>query len=269
MKNNTTSMPLLDRASISVLPIEMYFDNQIGGRGTCFLWSHFNEIYIVTNWHNLTGRNRLTGKNNSDSALRPNRIAIKGIKSTQSAIVPDQISIPLQTNNGYNWLEHPEYRNKVDVACLRVEVGFDLRYLCLNETIVENIRVNVGDEVFILGFPLNISTDGFPIWKRASIATEPDHNFGHLPKILVDTASISGMSGSPVIVRKSADFFLEDKTHVLGGMGINYKFVGVYSGRLNLGEPRDPQLGEVWKIELVDEIIRHQCPADETKWQWS
>lgn len=60
--------------------------------------------------------------------------------------------------------------------------------------------LRVATDVFVLGYPKGISGGGeFPIWKRASIATEPDIQLGTLPKMLVDTATREGMLGAPVI----------------------------------------------------------------------
>jgi hypothetical protein len=100
----------------------------------------------------------------------------------------------------------------------------------------------VGKEVFVLGYPfgqLALRLSLHPIWKRASIATELDYLVEHLPMFLVDTASRSGMSGSPVI-------------YVAGQF---QQFVGVYSGRYGADDLNDVQLGRVWRAPLVQEII--------------
>ena len=63
--------------------------------------------------------------------------------------------------------------------------------------------MKVADEVFILGFPYKIgNASQIPIWKRGSVASEPELDCDNLPKLFVDTASRPGMSGSPVIYKR-------------------------------------------------------------------
>jgi hypothetical protein len=113
--------------------------------------------------------------------------------------------------------------------------------------------VDAGDDAYALGYPLGLSGgEDFPVWKRASIASEPGLPIDGLPKILIDTATRQGMSGSPVIVirrglipKKSGDDLM---------IGHAAKFLGVYSGRLG-NDLLGAQLGIVWKSEVIDEIV--------------
>jgi hypothetical protein len=56
-------------------------------------------------------------------------------------------------------------------------------------------------DVFVLGYPFGPGKTGLPVWKRGSIASEPDLVPQVENYLLVDTASRPGMSGSPVILR--------------------------------------------------------------------
>jgi hypothetical protein len=109
-------------------------------------------------------------------------------------------------------------------------------------------------DVFVLGYPFGPGKTGLPIWKRGSIASEPDLVPLVESYLFVDTASRPGMSGSPVIVRTYA-------THVSEGNEITFtagaanKFIGVYSGRLHTQNPLEAQIGMVWSPTYIDEII--------------
>ena len=71
--------------------------------------------------------------------------------------------------------------------------------------------------MFVLGYPKGISGGrGFPIWKRASIATEPDIQHDGLPKLLVDTATREGMSGAPVVAIADGDFEMDPENETGG-----------------------------------------------------
>lgn len=118
--------------------------------------------------------------------------------------------------------------------------------------------VAVGDDAFVLGYPLGL--DGgpkLPIWKRASIATEPHYDLEHLPKILIDTATREGMSGAPVIaVQRGLIQPRGAKSPAENIFGTVESFLGVYSGRVG-DDGLGAQLGIVWKASAVDEIVRN------------
>jgi hypothetical protein len=71
------------------------------------------------------------------------------------------------------------------------------------------LRIRVGMEVFILGYPFGASPPAFPVWKRGTIASEPDLARLTQGYYLVDTASRPGMSGAPVILRSWTNDFIE------------------------------------------------------------
>ena len=114
------------------------------------------------------------------------------------------------------------------------------------------------DDVYVLGFPFGISEgEGFPIWKRASIASEPIIDIQDRPLMYIDTASRSGMSGSPVIYKERRGVAICD-THPTKATKISHffmEFIGVYSGRIGADDEFKAQLGRVWKKRVIDEII--------------
>lgn len=72
----------------------------------------------------------------------------------------------------------------------------------LNDNIFKPIVTNVGDDCFILGYPLrNYEGLMLPIWKRGSLASETPLGLEGRPIFLVDAATTAGMSGSPIIRR--------------------------------------------------------------------
>jgi hypothetical protein len=124
----------------------------------------------------------------------------------------------------------------------------------INSMSTHSLVIQIGMDVFILGYPFGFGPAGLPIWKRGSIASEPDLAAAGQLHILVDTASRPGMSGSPVIRRSWGTHMLENNNVSLG-TGSATKFVGVYSGRLATIDPLDAQLGLTWPAYFVGEII--------------
>jgi hypothetical protein len=157
------------------------------------------------------------------------------------------------------WLEHPVFGNRVDVVALKVAKLGDAQLI--NQPLntysdFVDYLVAVGEDAFVLGFPLGL--DGgprLPIWKRASIATEPHYDLGGLPKLLIDTATRQGMSGSPVIAVRRG-FATPQNAKDIGDsiFGTAETFLGVYSGRVG-NDGLGAQLGVVWKASVIDEII--------------
>jgi hypothetical protein len=144
---------------------------------------------------------------------------------------------------------HSVYKKAVDVVALKITPPNGVIMKPINKEIFDNEKPMVSDDVFVLGYPYDVKGGGnFPIWKRASIATEPDLNYNFLPQMLVDTATRSGMSGSPVIFRRTGVHGLVDGKMVdSSSIGTVEDFLGIYSGRY-VGESKDDaQLGIVWK----------------------
>ena len=113
---------------------------------------------------------------------------------------------------------------------------------------------DLSQDVFILGYPFGSKWGLFPIWKRGSIATEPAIDISNLPYYFVDTASRSGMSGSPVVVKERRPVTI---MHENGRLERYFThFLGIYSGREGVTEDESLiQLGRVWKPIVIDEII--------------
>jgi hypothetical protein len=100
------------------------------------------------------------------------------------------------------------------------------------KNIYDSIIVTPTDRVFILGFPLGLSSNPlFPIWKSGIIATEPNIDQENKPIIWVDDASYPGMSGSPVYyISQNLRYKYKKVQAVLtfGGFESSY-FMGVFS----------------------------------------
>ena len=115
--------------------------------------------------------------------------------------------------------------------------------------------MRIAMDCFVIGFPKRLAHQRIlPIWKRASIATEPDIPHDDLPVFLIDTATREGMSGAPVVLRTSN--YISSKTgNMVMGVGAFSRFVGVYSGRFKGDDELEAQLGRVWHRAVIDEII--------------
>lgn len=236
---------------------------------TGFLWLYGEALFLITNWHNVSGLNPETGGFNG--SFSPNtvtvglKVIVDGANGRQAYTTANMTMALFGEDDRPTWLEHPS-RHRVDCVALPLDrsslperfagkainmIGFEPRY-----------HSTVGDDCFVVGFPMGLfGQAATPIWKRASVATEPDGDQNGQPILLVDTATRQGMSGSPVIVRHDGIFMPNGPT--LKGdetIGTVENFLGIYSGRLG-DDPLGVQLGRVWKAKVVDEIMAAQLPG--------
>ena len=235
--------------------MEMLFQTTSLAVGTAFFWLSGSQHFLITNWHNLSGKDPRTGKHLSVTAGEPDRIRVYlntagqlGSKFETQINIRDGMGAPL-------WWVHPNHGKNVDVVALPVQTDrrADMYPINLMPS-APQMHAAVGHEVFILGYPFGIGTAGLPIWKRGSIASEPEVIDPADPYILVDTASRPGMSGSPVI-RRQWGSYQDGAGNVYMGGGDATRLMGIYSGRLSASDPKDAQLGLMWPTNLIGEII--------------
>jgi hypothetical protein len=253
---------VVDNYSVCAVPIEMRFRDQALSNGSAFFWRNGTQIFLVTNWHNVSGVNPSTGENLSATGGRPDRIIARCFGIEGPGIRVDlRIGLFADADGGPRWLEHPEHGRLVDVVIIPMDEYPQVNFHPINEAANTPLRMGVGQDVYILGFPFGMEDRAaLPVWKRGSIATEPDVLMAHELFTLVDTASRPGMSGSPVIVRNWGFGATEDG-NFLGG-AITTRFFGIYAGRLVGTDALDAQLGRVFPAKFLEEIVANPRRGD-------
>lgn len=247
----------LDRLSLSTVPINPFFnDCQLAG-ATGFIWKRRERFYLITNWHVVSALDLFTKANLSEGAARPNKLRCHFLIRV-GQYERELIDVPIRDEDDQPlWFVHPvQERRAVDVVALPLDdEGLTTRVALLpvNELAPGRLAIMIGMEVFILGYPFGSKPSAFPVWKRGSIASEPDLVRLSTGYYLVDTASRPGMSGSPVILRSWSNHILESNMWTTNNDQLPIdRVIGVYSGRL---KPEDAQIGIVWHVEYIDEII--------------
>jgi hypothetical protein len=248
-------MKEIDAFSLAAIPITMSFGNTELAKGTGFTWSYGEKLFLITNWHNVTGINPRTGKHLSCHAGEPDRVRLQ-VGLVGSALgTRGPVEVPLRgERNEPLWLEHPMARG-VDVVALPLPPMPGGLLYSINLLPQERMLVAVGMDAFILGYPLGIGAGVFPIWERASIAGEPNVLINGEHYFYVDTATKKGMSGAPVILRTWGSYFTESGGLLTTGMRAT-RFIGVYSGRIGASDELQAQLGMVWHADLIETIVR-------------
>lgn len=260
--------------NLTTVFIETYYkdnyNNTSLGFASGFLYEHNNRNYIVTNWHVVSGRH-FEKKDILDKKYGslPNTIktTMRAKVSNKAGKISSYLKI-YDKNDKPIWYIHPKHGSGVDAVVIPLSKDIDNKIIfCTADKAQNNFPIEIAHDVFVLGFPKGISKNHLPIWKRASIATEPYLSYyDDKPSFLVDTMTREGMSGAPVFARLNSSAFVEDEEVKIfpknQNIEIPSKFLGIYSGRLGKGEV-EAQLGIVWKEELIKEIIEGKRLDDE------
>lgn len=242
----------IDPLTVTSLLVVTGANDNVLSSATGFVVLHEDRPFLITNWHVLTGRHADSGE----------------LLSTATGAVPDILAIfhhaperlgarVKKIENLYDpagvprWIEHPKGR-EIDVVALPLHEldGVELRAfdLGLADTDVETL---IGMPVSIIGFPFGIEELGeFPIWKTGHIATEPQWNFKGRPVFLVDATTRGGMSGSPVVLRRSDGVRLNEAQEFVHTSPVS-RFLGIYASRPDASL----ELGSVWKPNVIHEIL--------------
>ena len=252
-----------DRLSLSTVPVEpLCGDTKIGGNATSFVWEHAEKYYLITNWHVVTLCNTNTGNPIINIKFPPNKLralfntdTFDYWKATIDIPIRDRDNLPL-------WRVHPLHARGKRIDIVVIPIDFDpkaqgVKLWPVNRIAGTKLKMSIGMDVFILGYPFGSKLPAFPVWKRGSLASEPELiGLDGTHYYLVDTASRPGMSGSPVILRSWKHHLLETgrpTTTQFDDVPID-RFIGVYSGRLS-AQPDEAQIGMVWDGSLIEQII--------------
>jgi len=260
----------LDNPSLSTHYLRMipYGSEEVISTGTGFIYEHNEEFFIITNGHNVTRTNPEQTTRLTDSAAFPIKIKSKAkliSKDNPNALILSEFfHVDLYKDEDYTiptWFVHPDKGYIVDVIAIPLEkkitIPAHVQLFPINKFKFDTeFYPIIADDVFILGYPFDLTGNlELPIWKRGTIATEPSLNLNGLPRIYVDTATRSGMSGSPVIMQRKGFHSLEGGVPGSEIIGTISNFVGVYSGRIGATDEFKAQLGIIWKEKVILEIL--------------
>lgn len=268
----------LDSPSLTThyLHMHSYATDKEMATGTGFVYEFENKFYLITNGHNVTGVNPEQTRRLDIYAAFPGKITTRArvlIEEENIVLgITEHFHINLYEDEDFhcpNWYIHPDKGYLVDVVAIPLadpdKIPKNIKLFPINKISFDSeFPPRVADEVFILGYPFNITGQlELPIWKKGSIASEPYIDIDQLPKIFVDTASRSGMSGSPVIMQRSGIHGFNDISstgkEILGTIT---NFVGVYSGRIGAEDEFKAQLGIIWKEKVILEILNAKRKSD-------
>lgn len=252
------------------LYIEMYFGETLLSSGTAIAVANNRESHctLITNRHNVTGRNQDTGKCISPNAAIPDSIAIYFHKNTESFedIGNEWVKFKMPLFRGDEtpyWVEHPRLGASADIVALNIKFGNDITiypYYFETDHDKVNLVISPAENVSVIGFPFGLSSYGkLPIWATGFLAQELSLVNPDKPIFLIDCRTRQGQSGSPVIAFRTSGYRSIKSGVTSSSLSGNtvWEFLGVYSGRVN----SESDLGIVWHASAVQELL-NEAAAD-------
>jgi hypothetical protein len=262
--------------------------------GSGVLYRRGEKTFIVTAWHNLTGKHPYSLKSITTTLAIPDNVVAtvlsKFFTSTNLGYVRQSYKVPLYMDRTPLYRVHPKTWPRVDVAAIPINldakhdligrttdgdvvraslplrsaqpngVGSDL------ETITDFEQVSPGgpqsvdnlsvtQELFIPGYPKGVADqEGNPVWKRATIATAPGVTVGRTAGSFMIDCASREGMSGAPVL-----YYNKGGTTYLGSMTVSSGgsvtgFCGIYTGRIGPVSEFEAQIGTVWERRLVDEI---------------
>jgi Trypsin-like peptidase domain len=243
----------IDAFSLTTVPVEQLANGTPMKSATAFVWKHGLQHYLITNRHVVSGRNTTTRCLETPAAPDALR-CLFNVRIGDFA--KQQRDIPIRDDDHRPlWLIYPG-KPDLDVVAIPIPTtGTEppINLYPINALLSKPLNIKIGMDVFILGYPFGNALPAFPVWKRGSIASEPDLVRMTTGYYLVDTASRPGMSGAPVILQNWTNDFMEGAVRAFNDKAAT-NFIGVYSGRLHSAK-EEAQIGMVWHALFVEEIM--------------
>lgn len=237
--------------SVQSLLIQLRCNNNDLSKGTGFIMESKKGPVLITNRHNVTGRNNLTGEYLSPHAAIPDEVVIHHNSllgtgrwvSTSEALLNEELPL---------WIEHPTLGAKADFVALPLTQLHEVKIFPYSNTGNPKIKIAPSEPASVVGFPFGKTGGGFfAIWATGFIATEPEINYDNLPVFLIDCRTRKGQSGSAVIAHRNGGMVTLEGGDTAAYNGPITRFLGIYSGRIN----DESDLGMVWKAAAIQELV--------------
>ena len=253
--------------------------------GTAFFYECEGATFIVTNWHNVTGKHSLTGaplhSKRSPLYIRAKWPVVEDhahhVEGAKVMHFRAQ-KIEIEDESGPLWFEHPELGSVCDVVAIPIQRPTNWPYVAhrpANKIDETPTPIEPGLKVIVIGFPQGMSTGpGLPVMKTGSLSSMPGYDVRlggefsdvggmkggvQVPAMLLDVHTIPGMSGSPVFGEYSGfwnpDDLSSDKLTGSSAFGTSRTFLGCYSSRVAKLEERSG-LGLCHRKNAIEEICR-------------
>lgn len=231
---------------------------------------HQYNVYLITNRHVLAGHSDITLRLNSQKETDPVK----------------EFTLALKNGDGTDlWVSHPD--PLVDVSVVHLNGGylrqqnlqssfFEADFHVADKAKMKEIGTAIGDEVFVLGFPMGISGTfqrNYVIARRGSIARIEDTLTSNATTFLIDAFIFPGNSGGPVVSTPDLNFIsgtkAQDKAYLVGMVRAYVPYTDIAVSQ-QTGQPRmvsqeNSGLAEVIPVDYINETIQAASEAEKRR----
>ncbi len=246
-------MTTVAEPSVKSLLLEMRFQGQPLATGTGFVVTAPLGPVLITNWHNLAGRNPQTKQPLSSTGGVPDEVVIVHNRADKLGHWVPRTE-PIVNSGAPLWREHPTLGDTADIVALPLTQLDDVHMYTYDGLGANDPKIFCGpaDSLSVVGFPFGLQAGGsLAVWATGFVASEPQIDFQGRPVFLIDCRTRPGQSGSAVIAHRSGGMVaMEDGGSAAFGGPVT-RFLGIYSGRIN----EQSDLGLVWKASAISELV--------------
>jgi len=166
-------MPLaIDEFSLTTVPIDLRFNEQPISSATAFTWERHDMHFLITNWHNVSGRDPNTDEHISKTtAAEPNMLSGLFNKKGTTLGHKHPVVIHVRQDSGeVAWLVHPTHKRKIDVVAIPLgsELVSSIRFCPINKMGSSDLLVKIGMDVSCWGTPSALARPAFPSGRKAA-----------------------------------------------------------------------------------------------------
>ncbi len=147
----------INSLSAAALFIQMISYKAVLGCGTAFYYKRGNKLFLVSNWHNFSGRDPITKEIKSRVAATPDKIRVHGHAPSDLAIIQEVIFDLIDADGSALWYEHPVVGSLVDVGVLPIPNEIEVRDIDILSAInkvdpLDKWPLKVGEQLLHLVF---------------------------------------------------------------------------------------------------------------------
>lgn len=178
------------------LLIEMTYNGTATSTGTGFVYAIGDIDFLITNRHNFTGKDNITGEQLSKNKPTPNQVKIHHhVRDHLFQFI--EITEPILSEKEKPlWLEHPTYGAKLDLVALPLTKLENVEIYSMHiYDGIPKLLLSPSEPVSIIGYPFGLRPGGIsPVWVTGFIASELDIDYEDLPMFLVDCLATRSIS---------------------------------------------------------------------------
>jgi hypothetical protein len=235
-------------------------------------------VWLVTNWHVLTGRRPDSpGETIGLAGQSPYAINVTFPLKKRGHFSPPltcelyKVGVPI-------WRQY-KLELGFDLAAIPIDLPEEAAGIAIQDFASNSLdAIEPGIDLITVGFPFKHSSDvPYPLWKRGMLASEPGYTLFGNPQMFIDIPGSPGMSGSPVFRPKDAALLDAAAARVVkdyeaGKIGavdmlasldpqqvqdrtVGLDFVGVYAGATDDKSLDRLQLGRMYPASVVELLV--------------